>query len=540
MLRLPEYNKMYLLVTAFALMLIVTACQPMAPAQEASAPSGTTDDPMLSTLVIAVDSDPANLEPGTNRAFPVGSEIIINVFDTLVAWAPPDFAMLEGRLAESWTVSDDGMTYTFKLRPDVTFHDGTTFEAEDVKFSFERTLELNSFMEAYFGSIAAINVIDPLTVEIVLERPSAVFLSWLAMPQAAIVSPEAVDQFGEGFSANPVGTGPFKFVSYTPDTEVVLEANDAYFRGAPTLDTIIYRVIPDAATRRLEIENGTVDIVQQNGQLFSIPVEDIKALKETPGIDVIELESQIIRNIDFNNNKADSPFNDVRLRQAVAYAIDYDGLVDTLLGGTAARVYGPLTTSSWGFNPAVMDMAFNYDPDRARELLSEAGYEPGQLTLPLYSFQGSLWGDVGTFIQANLADVGINVELTQMEFPPYRDLHTAGEHDIALDGRQPWYNDPDAHITIGYLSELAGTAMNFRMSEDAVLDQLILDAQTATDQETRKNLYYEIQETLMDQVPGVYLFSPKIIIYKRSNVDGLVVNSAPPLTEYWSVSKSPE
>jgi peptide/nickel transport system substrate-binding protein len=132
------------------------------------------------------------------------------------------------------------------------------------------------------------------------------------------------------------------------------------------------------------------------------------------------------------------------------------------------------------------------------------------------------------------------VELTQMEFPPYRDLHTAGEHDIALDGRQPWYNDPDAHITIGYLSELAGTAMNFRMSENAELDQLILDAQTAADQDTRKELYYEIQERLMEQVPGVYLFSPKIIIYKRSNVDGLVVNSAPPLTEYWSVSKSAE
>ncbi|MEZ4837279.1 MAG: ABC transporter substrate-binding protein [Caldilineaceae bacterium] len=373
-----------------------------------------------------------------------------------------------------------------------------------------------------------------------LERPSAVFLSWLAMPQAAVVSPAAAEEFGEAFNVNPVGTGPFKFVSYTPDTEVVLEANADYFRGAPQLDTIIYRIIPDAATRRLEIENGTVDIVQQNGQLFSLPVEDIAALNENPDVNVIELDSQIIRNIDFNNNNPDSVLNDVTLRRAIGYAIDYDGLINDLLGGTASRVYGPLTTSSWGYNPAVEDLAFTYDPDRSRELLAEAGVEPGELNLTLYSFQGSLWGSIGTFVQANLADVGINAELMQMEFPPYRDLHTAGEHDIALDGRQPWYNDPDAHITIGYLSELAGTAMNFRMSADAELDQMILDAQTAPDQASRKALYDEIQIKLMEKVPGIYLFSPKIIIYARANVDGLAVNSAPPLTEYWGVSKSAE
>ncbi|MCB0113025.1 MAG: ABC transporter substrate-binding protein [Caldilineaceae bacterium] len=533
---------------AFAVLILgllavaLAACAPVAAptAPAAGDAPAAVEDPMLKTLVVAVDSDPANLEPGTNRAFPIGSEMIVNIFDTLVAWAPPDFGTLEGRLAESWSVSDDGLTYTFNLRSGVTFHDGTEFNADAVKFSFERTLELNSFMTAYFGPITEMTVVDPLTIEITLERPSAVFLSWLAMPQAAVVSPAAAEEFGEAFNVNPVGTGPFKFVSYTPDTEVVLEANADYFRGAPQLDTIIYRIIPDAATRRLEIENGTVDIVQQNGQLFSLPVEDIAALNENPDVNVIELDSQIIRNIDFNNNNPDSVLNDVTLRRAIGYAIDYDGLINDLLGGTASRVYGPLTTSSWGYNPAVEDLAFTYDPDRSRELLAEAGVEPGELNLTLYSFQGSLWGSIGTFVQANLADVGINAELMQMEFPPYRDLHTAGEHDIALDGRQPWYNDPDAHITIGYLSELAGTAMNFRMSADAELDQMILDAQTAPDQASRKALYDEIQIKLMEKVPGIYLFSPKIIIYARANVDGLAVNSAPPLTEYWGVSKSAE
>ncbi|HPO58197.1 MAG TPA: ABC transporter substrate-binding protein [Anaerolineaceae bacterium] len=543
-----------LLMAVVALSLVLSACQPAAPAvnppaaeTEPAAPAGSdTEDPApegepvderLTTLVVAVDADPANLEPATNRAFPIGSEIIINVFDTLVAWKAPDFTTLEGRLAETWEVSEDGLTYTFHLRPDVKFHDGTEVNAEAVKFSFERTLELNSYMTAYFGPITDITVVDPLTLTITLEKPLSVFLSWLAQPQAAVVSPAAVEKYGDEFNVHPVGSGPFMFESYIPDTEVVLVANPDYWRGAPRLQKIIYRVIPDASTRRLELENGTVDIAQQNGQLYSVPVEDIKALKQNPEIEVIEVPSQIIRQIDFNNTNTDSPVADLRVRQAISYAIDYDGLVNDLLGGTASRVYGPLTENSWGFNPAVKENAFYYDPDKARELLAEAGYEEGELSFTLYSFQGTLWGNVAAFVQANLADVGINVSIQQMEFPPYSELHRAGEFEIALDGRQPWYNDPDAHITIGYHSELGPTAMTFRMPEDPELDQMILEAQAAPTQEERTELYYEIQDRLMEKVPGVYLFSPNIIIYKRANVKDLVVNSAPPLNEYWSVYK---
>jgi peptide/nickel transport system substrate-binding protein len=516
---------------------VTAPANPAEPAKtETSASKPSTDDARLSTLVIAVDADPANLEPATNRAVPIGSEMIINIFDTLVAWAPPDFSKLEGRLAESWKVSDDGLVYTFKIRSNVKFHDGTEVNAEAVKFSFERTLKMNSYMSAYFGQIKEMKVIDPLTLQITLNKSLSVFLSYLAQPQAAVVSPAGVQKFGDKFNVNPVGSGPFIFESYTPDTEVVLKANPNYWRGSPKLQKIIYRVIPDASTRRLEIENGTVDICQQNGQLYSVPVEDIKALKQNPSIEVMVVPSQIIRQIDFNNSKTNSPVADIRVRQAISYAIDYDGLVNNLLGGTASRVYGPLTENSWGFNPAIKERAFTYDPEKAKALLKEAGFESG-LNLKLYSFQGTLWGNVATFIQSNLADVGINVEIQQMEFPPYSELHRKGDFDIALDGRQPWYNDPDAHITIGYLSTLGSTAMTFRMPKDSDLDKMILDAQSAPTQEERAKLYYTIQEKLMDKVPGVYLFSPNIIVYKRTEVKGLVINNAPPLNEYWGVSK---
>lgn len=489
------------------------------------------------TLVVAVNGDPANLEPGTNRAEPIGSEIILNVFDTLVAWTPPEFSALEGRLARSWTVSPDGTEFTFALRQGVTFHDGTAFDAAAVKFSLERTKEINPFMQATLGLIRDITVTGPLEVKISLRQPMPVFLSLLAQPQAAIVSPAAVARHGTRFNVNPVGTGPFRFRSYTRDTNVLLERNPGYFRGTPRLARIIYRVIPDASTRRLELENGGIDISQQNAQLASIATEDVRAFRSNSAIEVIEVPSQIIRQLEFNNNNPNSPVRDVRVRRAIAHAIDYDGLINGVLGGTANRVYGPLPTNSWAFDPRVREQAIAHNPQRARELLAEAGHRPGDLKFRLFTFQGSSWGSVATFLQANLAAVGVEITIAQTEFPALRALHTAGQFDIALDGRQPWYNDPDAHITIGYLSNLADTAMTFRMPPDAALDALIVRAQTTVDFDQRKLLYHQVQQQLLERVPAAYLFSNKLIVFKRANVKGLVINSAPPLSEYWGVSK---
>ena len=500
--------------------------------------AGAAPSQESSTLVVAVPSDPRGLEPGTNRAWPIGSEVILNVFDTLVAWTPPEFSELEGRLAESWTISEDGKTFDFVLRDDVMFHDGTPFDAASVKFSFERTLELNAYVKATLGLIESIEVNSPTDLTISLSRPYPAFMSILAQPQSAIVSPAAVAMHGDDFTNNPVGTGPFKFRDYQADTHVVLDANPDYFRGAPKLSRLIYSIIPEASTRRLELENGGIDVIHQSGQLSAVPLEEMAAFAENADVQILESPSQIIRQLEFNNSHPDSPFNDVRVRRAVAHAIDYDGLLSGIFGGTASRVYGPLTSNNWAFNPKAMEMAAGYDPDRARELLAEAGADPSGWNLKLYSFQGSLWGALATFVQANLADVGIDVEIAQTEFPTYRALHTAGEHKIALDGRQPWYNDPDAHITLGYYSGLADSAMTFRMPEDKELDDLVLAAQQEADMGKRRELYFEIQEQLVSRVPGAYLFSPKLIVFARSNVDGLVVNSAPPLNEYWSVTKN--
>ncbi len=489
------------------------------------------------TLVVAVPSDPAGIEPAANRAEPIGSEIILNVFDTLVAWTPPAFAQVEGRLATSWTVSPDGKEFTFQLRQGVTFHDGTPFDGEAVKFSLERTKAANPFTQASFGLIDAITVVSPTSVRFNLKEPYPAFLSILAQPQSAIVSPTAVRGKGDQFAASPVGTGPFVFRSRQADTTVMLDANPTYFRGPPQVARLVYRIIPDASTRRLELENGGVDVVQQAGQLAAIPSETVQALRSNRAIAILEAPSQIIRQLEFNNSKTEGPIADIRVRRAITHAIDYDGLLQGVFGNTADRVYGPLTSNSWAFNPRMREIAPKFDPALSRRLLAEAGVRPGALSLPLYTFQGALWGAVATFIQANLADVGINVRVQQTEFPALRALHTGGQFDIAFDGRQPWYNDPDAHITIGYLSSLGATAMTFRMAKDDALDALIQKAQQTANADERKALYFKAQEDIMARVPGAYLFSPRLIVFTRANVKGLVINSAPPLNEYWGVTK---
>ncbi|MFT4044480.1 MAG: ABC transporter substrate-binding protein [Gordonia sp. (in: high G+C Gram-positive bacteria)] len=517
---------------AGAVVFATAGCAP--DATTSSSASGTASS---SKLVVAVPSNPEGLEPGTNLAEPIGSEIIANVFDTLVAWKSPGFTTLEGRLATGWTVSNNSTVFDFTLRDGVKFQDGTAFDAAAVKFSLERTLKLNSYVEATLGLIKSIDVASPTKVTITLSKPDPVFLSILAQPQSAIVSPTAVQKYGKDFDSHPVGTGPFSFVSATADTDVVLTANKDYFRGAPKLGGIVFRIIPDASTRRLELESGGVDIVHQQGQLAAVASEDIAALRKNSDIKITQVPSQIIRQLEFNNSATSGPFTDIRVRQAIAHAIDYDGLIKGVLGGTASRVYGPLTSNSRDFNPAVKDLAPKYDPALAKKLLAEAGVNPASLSTPIYTFQGDLWGAVATYIQANLAAIGIKAPIQQLEFPTLRARQTSGQFSIALDGRQPWYNDPDAHITIGYLSSLADTAMTFRMPKNAELDNLIQAAQQESNEKTRSDLYKQIQTKIVERVPGAYLFSPDLIVFERSNIKGLVINSAPPLNEYWGVSK---
>ena len=489
------------------------------------------------TLTVAIPADPAGIEPSANRAEPIGSEVIVNLFDTLVSWEGDEDPAPVARIAQSWEISHNGAVYCFRLQPGIRFHDDTPCDAEAVRFSLQRSLRLNGYFRASLATLAAIEVRDPLTIVFRLSRPVPFFLALLAQPQAAIVSPTAVRLLGDAFSSRPVGSGPFRMVTYDPDVSLVLAANQDYFRGPPAIHRLVYLVIADASTRRMMLETGDIDICQQSGQLASLPMEDLEAVRRNPDLQVLEARSQILRQLEFNNLLPDGPTHDLRVRQAMAYAVDYDGLIQGVLDGTVERAYGPLPPGNRAADATLRQSAPRHDPGRARALLAEAGYGRGALHFTLYTFQGSFWATVATFLQANFAAVGIDVTIEQMEFPAFRATHVEGHFQIALDGREAWYNDPDAHLTIGYLSSLATSAMTFRMPKDSQLDGLILEAQSCMDATRRTALYDTLQEQIAQRVPAIYLFSNKVIVFARADVSGLRLLGAPPLCEYWSVKK---
>lgn len=489
------------------------------------------------TLIIAIPSDPAGIDPATNLAEVIGSEIILNIFDTLVAWTPDPPERLIPRLALAWHASDDGLTYRFILRADVRFHDGTLCDANAVAFAIRRSIETNSYFRASMDALDRIAVIAPDQVEFRLSRPCPFFPALLAQPQAAIVSPAAVKALGARFSQNPVGTGAFRFGNRQADVSLTLIANPHYFRGGPRLSRLIYQIVSAPSTRRMMLENGEIDLCHQSGQLAAMPIEDVEAFRHHPSIAVIEQSSQILRQLEFNNLLGQGPIHDIRLRRAIAHAVDADGLARRVLRGTVERAWGPLPSANLAFDPAQPGRAPTYDPNLARRLLTQAGYAPGSLSFDLITFSGSLWATVATFLQANLAAVGIGLNIVQMEFPALRARHTKGDFTLALDGRSPWYNDPDAHITTGYLSSRATSAMTFRMPPDRALDKAIIEAQSQSDPAQRNALYHQLQADLTERVPAVYLFSNKIIAFASKRLRGLRIGSTPPLTEYHGVSK---
>lgn len=457
-------------------------------------------------LVVGQIAEPQSLDPHTVTATN-DFRILVNVYDGLVRFKDGTLEV-EPALAESWEISDDGKTYTFKLREGVTFHDGSAFDAQAVKFNFDRMLkEDHPFYDTgpfplsfNFSSVVSVEAPDPKTVVFTLSEPFAPFLSNLAYPTGLIVSPAAVEEHGKEFGRNPSGTGAFKFVEWLSNQRVVVERNADYWDGAADLEAVVFRPVTDANTRVAEMMAGGIDI------MVEVPPDNLASFKQDANFTVAEQSGPHVWFSILNTRNG--PFADKKVRQAANYAVNKEALVNNVLQGTATVAAGPIPPAfNWVEETAE---PYPYDPEKARALLAEAGVEDPQLTFYVTEGGSGMLDPVtmGAAIQADLEAAGFDVKIETYEWNSFLGRVNPGLGDKADMAEMAWMtNDPD---TVPYLT-LRSDAMpdkggfNSGYYSNPKVDELLEKARRSTDQAERGKLYGEVQSIVHDDAPWLFV-----------------------------------
>lgn len=461
-------------------------------------------------LIVLTGSDASTFDPHfcTDSATEIFNK---NMYNNLVRFNKD--MEIEPDLAKEWSVSEDNLTWTFKLEEGVKFHDGTDFNAEAVKKTFERVLDENtgSPRRSVLQAIKTVNAVDEHTVEISTETPCGALLQQLCHPVAAIISPVAIEKYGEDLATNPVGTGPFKLKEWKTGEAIVMERNDDYFKGAPSASGVEFRVVPEDATRALLIQSGQADIA------LRLPVTETERLESDPNVTVEKGNTVMTMYVALNNSKG--VLQDVKVRQAMNYAVDKEVIVNDILGGLATVADAPIAPDTWGYQST---KTYECDVEKAKQLLTEAGYPDG--------IELELWTPVGRYLmdtqvcenlQAQWEKAGIKVNIRQWEFQALMSEVKKGEFDMVLLGWSPSTGDADQGLYPVFHSTQFPPNSNRAFYNNQEVDQLLDSAKTEVDETKRKDMYKQAQETIMEEAAWTFLYYPKQALTYRSNVSGI-------------------
>lgn len=499
-------------------------------------PKGTEPDPpknepTSSTLVWGRGGDSVGLDP-IQRTDGESFKVTHQIYESLLEYKPGSTEVM-GLLATEWQPSADGKEWTLKLKQGVKFHDGAEFNAEAVKINFDRwrntkdplhkggefpyyTYQFGGFDEK--SVIQEVQVVDPHTVKFVLKQIQASFLQDLAMVPFGIASPKALQNDPESLATKPVGTGPFKFVSWAKGDKVTLEANKEYWGGAPSITSLIYRSIPDNNARLVALQAGDLDVMDGIEPAF------VAKIKETGKFDVAERPAMNVGYLAFNTEK--EPFNDARIRKAINYAINRQELNTAFYGGLGTPAVSPLPPAVWGHNPDVTK--YPYDVEKAKALLKEAGYSPEK---PLKT---QLWAmpvprdympqpeKIGVAIQTYLRAVGIDAEIVTHEWGTYLEKTGMGEHTMALLGWTGDNGDPDnfLYVLLDKDNAKGPDAGNIAFYKSDAVHDLLIAARTTNDTPKRTQLYKEAQAKIMEDAPWAPIMHSRVPIAVRKGITG--------------------
>ncbi|QHW32922.1 ABC transporter substrate-binding protein [Paenibacillus rhizovicinus] len=486
-------------------------------------------------LTYALATSPDSLDPARS-GLAVSVRVFRTIYDSLVAQLPDN--TIKPWLATEWTISPDGKSYTFKLRKDVKFQDGTPFNAEAVKYSFDRILDpatkaanASALLKPYQSS----EIIDDYTIKLNLETPSVAFLGNLSQAMLGIVSPTAAKQSGDQFGKNPVGTGPFSFVKWEDNTDIQVKRNPDYAwapelvenKGAAHLDTIDFKIIPEEATRIGSVQSGQVKAIE------TVPPQNVVSLKSDNKLQVLQVNTAgLPYTLFFNQTAAHAPWNELKARQAVQYAVDIDSIVKSLYLGTYQRAWSPLSPNTFGYDPS-LENGIKPDLDKANQLLDELGWTKGSdgirekdgKKLTLHYVDGSpnreKRNDIAAIIQQQLKKVGIDV---QVEIT--KDVATVVYTNWAYDlyGNSQVNSDPAA-LNSFYHTTAPDARPSLSHLADPALDKLLEQGAIESDPAKRKEIYVKVQHAIIDNAAILPIYVFPYTVAATKDLSGLKFDS---------------
>ncbi len=481
------------------------------------------------TMTFAVTTDPETLDPHVTSN-PAASSVFDYIYSTLIY---QDFDLTyKGLLAESWETSPDNLKITFKLRPGITFHDGSPFDAESVKFTFERLKQVGTKSPIFeeIQRVTAMDVVDAQTIALTFSEPSATFFHAINTPYGGMLSRAAVEKAGDNYGRTPVGTGGYTFKEWQTGTLLTLGAfNDykavpAYYKnqGPPYIENLAFKVIPEASSQIASLEAGEIDSA-------ALTATDISRFVDDDRFQIFTSQVTGISYLGMTSTKP--PFDNVTVRNAVAHAVDREEIVNVVFEGElAVPVRTALPPSIPGYNPELEALAPKLDIDRAKALLVEAGFQEnndgimerdGQPFRPvLYTSTSATHGQVATLLQAQLRKAGIDVQIQQMEVGALLDFTPKGEHDMLLLGYS--WGEPNA-LYLFLSSDRLKSSNRVHFSNEK-FDQLLKQGQQTLDFEQRLPIYTEAQKLLIEQQPWVPLYMPLAKTAVASRIQGAAVH----------------
>ncbi|WP_285767357.1 glutathione ABC transporter substrate-binding protein [Peribacillus sp. SI8-4] len=443
------------------------------------------------TLVIARLSDAENLDQQFMSTINAASVTHHKIYEGLVQ--RDKNGDIQPMLAKSWKQIDD-TTWEFKLREDVTFHDGTPFNADAVKKTFDRLLDpaVASPRAFVFEMVQEVKPVDEYTVQFKLKEPFSPLLSILANHEGGIISPKTIEKYGKKIIQEPSGTGPFVFDTWSPGQEITLVKNKAYWGNEPKVDKVIFKVVPEDSTRISMIETGEAQIAEP------LPIAVMDQVESSAAMDVYRSEGYGTEYLGFNVKN--EPFNDVRVRKAIAHATEMDSIIKGVFNNVGVKANSLMGSKVFGYDASLE--AYDYNLKEAKKLMAEAGYSKG-LNATILTMDSKERVNLAEVLQSQLKGIGINLKVQVMEYGSFVEQVNKGQSEMFIISWRNATGDADYNQYNLFHTNSQGAAGNTFFYSNQKVDNLIDAARKEKVEEKRKELYAEAQEIEMADTPYI-------------------------------------